>query len=124
MRVLVIEDNKDLLELVGGLLTDQGYKVTCMDNLADAMQYFKGGAPAPVDVIFTDYALKGATSEKLVELMKEKMPGARIIMTSADVPHMKKSMEPLFAGKMIDAVIAKPYNFNVLLNLVREFGEP
>lgn len=122
MKILIIEDNNDLLEVLYGMLTDKGYTVACKNSLFDAKKYIENESPLNLDVVLIDFLLQGASSEELVKLIIEKEPGARIIMTSADTKEMKKNMENFFSRKAIDAVIEKPYNLNVLLNLINEFG--
>lgn len=124
MNILLVEDNKDLLEVVSGLLTERGYNVICKYNFADAMNYVRTEKEPGIDIAFIDFFLRGVSSEKLVELITEKNPKARIIMTSADIPLMKKNMKELFERKQIDAAIAKPYDFEILMNLIQECSDP
>ncbi len=122
LNLLIIEDDENLLELLCILFAKKGYNVAGKRTYVEAKEYLHGGHAASTNIVLADFLLKGTTTEGLLELAKEKAPGTRIIIMSADTAAMRKNMGTLFSRKMIDAVIAKPCDFDVLLNLVQELS--
>jgi CheY-like chemotaxis protein len=63
-RVLVIEDDQDLLTAIGDFLTDAGIEpVLCRDG-ATALEYLRTGPPP--DTILLDLTLQGVSSEEIL----------------------------------------------------------
>jgi DNA-binding NtrC family response regulator len=56
-RVLLVEDEVLISELVADALEEQGFEVHVVDNAADALRHIESGAT--VDVLFTDVHLPG-----------------------------------------------------------------
>ncbi len=58
LRILVVDDNKDVRESLGDLLDAAGFRVTCADGGRSALAYLReeGGASA-TDAILLDYAM-------------------------------------------------------------------
>ncbi len=124
VNLLVIEDDKNLAELLHVLFAHKGYSVTCAENVPKAKACIGREGTTHFDIILADFLLNGTSSETLVELIRERASRARIVMMSADIAAMRKSMKSLFERNMIDAVIAKPCDFDVLLNLVEDLSTP
>lgn len=122
MNILVIEDNRDLLDLLQELLAGKGHAVTCKYSYVDALHYIRDEEHAQAHVVLVDFMLKGASSEALIDLVREKMPAAYVVVMSAGFAEKAETFENLCLQKKIDAMIAKPFEFKALLNLIERFG--
>lgn len=67
-RIVVVDDDPDVLELLEQLLTDEGHSVKCATSAAEALKIITGGAMLP-EILLTDYSLPGGTSG--LELMHQ-----------------------------------------------------
>jgi CheY-like chemotaxis protein len=56
MKILVLDDEKALLQSLRGILSSHGHAVTCADNAAEAVDLVKAAA---FDVILVDYKMPG-----------------------------------------------------------------
>lgn len=66
-RILVVDDEPDILELLGGILAP-GYSVELCQNVDQAKDQLKLG---PFDLIITDIAMPGAPGTDLFDYVKE-----------------------------------------------------
>jgi two-component system CheB/CheR fusion protein len=82
-RILIIEDDLEVRELLEVLLADDGYKVTSAPNGASALKLAKKAKTAP-DLILSDYNLPGAmTGIEAIGKLRERsgQPVPAIILT-------------------------------------------
>ena len=90
-RVLVIEDDADINEIVATHLARCGYICTQAFSGTEARLLLEGGTacgtgacPSPAfDVVICDLMLPGMTGEELVDLIRERDAATPIIVTSA-----------------------------------------
>ena len=66
-RILVVEDNEDLLEATSAMLTTFGYRVLCARNGAEAIQMFESGQE--IELLFSDVVMPNGMNG--VELARE-----------------------------------------------------
>ncbi|MFM8315660.1 MAG: response regulator, partial [Deltaproteobacteria bacterium] len=95
--VLVIDDEKDIVELISQILIDNGFEVFGFTNPNDALSYLNNH---PVDLIFTDYKMPQMTGFDLANVIGKKFPELPIVVVSG---HTKGSV--VVAG--IYAIIEK-----------------
>jgi signal transduction histidine kinase len=80
-RILVVEDNEDLLELTSAMLTEFGYRVRCAGNGAEAVRLLKSGQE--FDLLFSDVVMPNGING--IELAREARllnKGIKILLTS------------------------------------------
>jgi CheY-like chemotaxis protein len=80
-RVLIVEDEPELLALAANLFRSIGYDVLSASNAADARLIIERD-PASVDVLFTDLVMPGTTGLELAEWVRETHPGIEVVLTS------------------------------------------
>ncbi len=113
-KVLLVEDNRDLLEAVQILLEDAGYAVSAVDNGDYLERLEKGNLP---DIILLDMLLSGRDGRELARFLKsqEYTKEIPIIMNSAH-PQAKDMWEESGA----DDFVAKPFDIEVLLQAIQK----
>lgn len=118
-KVLVIEDDLDILEVVQLILTTGGYESTGVikgDHVYTKVEEYKP------DLIILDILLSGNDGRVICKNLKQndQTKHIPIIMMSAH-PEAKKSTKESGANSFI----AKPFSLDQLLNEVSHFiGEP
>ncbi|WP_313220348.1 response regulator [Pseudoxanthomonas mexicana] len=111
-RVLLVEDEVDLLELVSEGLDAHGIHVTGARSGVVALSHLRGGAV--FDVLVSDIAMPGGVSgiDVAVEASRAHMP-LRIILTSGHpLSHFPELPENV-------TFLSKPYRIRQLLEAMR-----
>lgn len=112
-RVLIIDDNEDLLHLTGISLMDRGYNVyTASDGYGGSEQMSK----RRYDVVLVDYHMPRLNGLQFVEMCRMKWPETPIILMSVDnyVTDHSDLVKGLFG------CIAKPFESSRLIELVNQ----
>ncbi|MDA1101779.1 MAG: ATP-binding protein, partial [Proteobacteria bacterium] len=115
-RILVVEDDPDLREIVVAMLSDEGYEIVTASRGDAAIELLKGGHT--FDLLFSDIVLPGSMNGlEIAEEAKRLQPGIRLLFTSgyADTTISRKAQND---PKM--TLLGKPYQRAVLLKKVRE----
>jgi DNA-binding response OmpR family regulator len=113
MKLLVIDDDKDLLEVTKSLLTRKGFEVETNDNWDDALHQLESFEP---QLILLDVFLNGIDGLDICKKLKS-MPN------TCHIPILIFSAYPSIAERVIyeygaDDFIAKPFEVNELVTKV------
>ena len=110
-RVLVVEDDRDLLELAELALRRAGHDVTEVDSVEAAVAAL---AQATFDVVVSDIVLPGASGLTLVEGLGRSHPGLPVILTTGRTdPALRVTIEA--TGRPF---LPKPYRLTDLCDAV------
>lgn len=117
--LLLIEDDRDICEIVQLVLAEEGYETLTVPNGAEALRLLRAGEARPF-VIMLDLMLPVMDawqfrSEQLRDPTLEKIP---VVIFSAN-PKVWRHADMLGAA----AVIRKPPNLNEILDVVGRFAE-
>jgi len=86
-RILIVEDDTDLLDLYVELLTSEGYKVTQANNGEVALETLRK-AKTPFDLLLIDEIIPKIKGTELIKLLKDTKdilkPKNIILMTNLD----------------------------------------
>jgi DNA-binding NtrC family response regulator len=94
--VLLVDDDRAVLNLVEQWLTSAGYAVVACDRFETAKQRLEDGVP---DVLITDVRLGAFNGLQLVILAKEQGPRtAAVVMSAYDDPTLRKEASQCGAG--------------------------
>ncbi|UQY86207.1 response regulator [Stenotrophomonas rhizophila] len=111
LRVLMVEDQEDLRELIGSALRDYGIAVTTAADGVAAQALIDSGEE--FNVVFTDVRMpNGICGVTLAESIRETRPHARVILTSGFAP---EQLPPLPPGV---AFLQKPYRLKQLFAIL------
>jgi len=80
-RILVVEDNEDLLEVTSAMLTTFGYRVVCARNGAEAIQMLESGQE--FELLLSDIVMpNGMNGVELAREARRLRKGIKILLTS------------------------------------------
>jgi PAS domain S-box-containing protein len=80
-RILVVDDNEDLLKVTSAKLTAFGYRVHCARNGAEAIEIFRSGQE--FDLLFSDVVMpNGMNGVELAREARRLKKGIKILLTS------------------------------------------
>jgi PAS domain S-box-containing protein len=80
-RVLVVEDEPELLGLASSLFRSIGYDVLTASNGADARLVIERD-PQAVDIVFSDVVMPGISGMELAQWVRQEHPHIKVVLTS------------------------------------------
>lgn len=114
-RVLLVEDERALLMLVGDALEDSGFEVTAAASGRRALGLLEAGSG--FDVVVSDISMpEGVSGLEIAERAMEAVPQARIILVSG---LSRSQLPPLPDGATF---LPKPYRISQLMALLDPSG--
>ena len=118
--VLLVEDDRPLLEFFSTVLRRDGHTVLEAENGAEALELSEGHTGGPIDILLTDVVLPYMDGAQLAERIMEVRPEIRVILTSG-LP-MEIVMErcgPGFKGEFLP----KPFSVFDLSGRIKRLSE-
>jgi PAS domain S-box-containing protein len=80
-RILIVDDNEDLLEVTSAMLTTFGYQVACANNGAEAIEMFERGER--FELLFSDIVMpNGMSGVELAREAKRRNQNIKVLLTS------------------------------------------
>jgi DNA-binding NtrC family response regulator len=111
-RVLLVDDSTSNRIVLGSLLEDEGLSVDEAPSFARARELlFAEGAD--YEVVMLDEHLGDGLGTSLVPIVRERLPGARVMLISGSAEDEVQSRA------VFDAAVNKDRDFNDVLTLVR-----
>jgi len=115
--VLIVEDEKDLREMIKTSLIRRKYAVLEAVNGKDAIIHFK---PTLTDLVVTDLIMPDEDGLKVIIKLKELKPSIKIIAISGGGKVGPGSYLNLAKALGADAIFSKPFSINDLLIKIEE----
>ena len=119
-RLLVIEDNQPLMELINRYLMRLGYRVEPCSDAAQAWAAYEG-APASFSLVLADLTLANGSSEDVLRRMIRLNPDLRILVSSG-YPFDVSTLDAGAGGRV--GFLAKPFMPRMLAEAVRSLLGP
>ncbi len=116
-RILVIDDDQDILKLVSAILTRQGYAPLFAADGEQGLELFKQEKPA---IVLTDINMPGISGIEILKQVKQISPTAQVIIFSG-FGTTDNVIEALRLGA--SDYLAKPFNRELLLHTVARCNE-
>ncbi len=92
-KILLVEDDKDVLEVMKTMIEDQGFEVVTANNGKEAIELFDD----TYDLIITDIVMPEISGNELIQIVKETNPNAKfIVMTGYGNVTVPKGIEVLY----------------------------
>jgi CheY-like chemotaxis protein len=111
-KLLVIDDEVDILDLVSDILVENGYDVVTAKNGPDGIKSY---GERPADLLLCDLGMREMSGWEVVAALRAKNPQLAVILLTgwgATLPDEK------VREYRVDAVLAKPFEMNKLLQTV------
>jgi DNA-binding NtrC family response regulator len=111
-RVLVVEDEPDVAEILRDALTDLGYAVSVAGGGAEALAVVAVHRP---DVVLLDLAMPGMPGDEVLERLRERDPALPVIVVTGN-PDVDRARATLALGAF--DYVAKPFDLRMLARTV------
>ena len=116
-RVLVVDDNEDVREVIVAYLETLGYQSLQAANGADALELL-AAAGSGIDVMLADYAMPGMSGADLARRVSRKWPRLPVIVITGYADTTE------FDGQLDDAVLLrKPFGINDLATAIEQAAQ-
>jgi two-component system phosphate regulon response regulator PhoB len=113
-QVLIIEDDRDILQVLETVLTYNEFEVNGINRTDDIYETIKKYKP---DLVLTDYLLSGLNGGKICQLIKSNKDTCHIpVMLISAYPALATS----FGNFGFDAFINKPFDINDLVAKIKQ----
>jgi signal transduction histidine kinase/FixJ family two-component response regulator len=105
-RILVVDDDRDVRQMTGEMLTERGYSVELAADADEALAILRRNGA--FDAMLVDYVMPGTNGASLVKIVRSLRPGLRTLMMTGHAE--------LQAGDEIgtENIIRKPFNVATL----------
>lgn len=113
MRILIIEDDRELLDALKMQLEYEGFETDCVSNGSDAIYY---ALQTVYDIIILDRMLPGMDGLTILKLLRENDVHTPVILATA-IDSVEQRIAGLDCGA--DDYIVKPYDIGELLARIR-----
>ncbi|MFH1538128.1 MAG: response regulator [bacterium] len=114
MKVLVVDDDKDIRDVIGVLMEMDGHSVSLAANYNEALSKVECEL---FDLVITDYRMPRMHGLYLLEMIKDINPHLPvIIITAYQTDEMKKEARK----KGVDLLMTKPFEYGDLLAGVKK----
>ncbi len=116
-NILIIDDEKDLCQLLGDTLSSHGYNVECANTNREAISSLNSRSP---DLVFLDLKLPDGDGLRLLSSIKKINPSTTVNIISAyGTEEVRDEARRLGAYVFID----KPFSEEAILSIIRELHE-
>ena len=112
-RILVVDDEPSVLDVLAALLSGEGYRVQAAPNGWVALQLI---AASPPDLLITDVMMPGLDGWALLAAAREHAPTLPVIVISAVDRREAKQREFFITDHTV--FLRKPFDIESLLTLV------
>jgi CheY-like chemotaxis protein len=106
-RVLIADDEIEILELLSEVLSDRGYEVRTAATGAEALEAVPSFRP---DVVVVDISMPGLSGPEVLDALRQ---------GGSEVPVIAMSGDPGAAGEGFFAVVPKPFDFATIVRTVQ-----
>ncbi len=112
-NILVIEDEKNMREIIYEMLSEQGHSITLAVDGNQGLEFFKKGA---YDLVLTNLSMPEMSGLKVVKEIKSADPKVKVALMTGCEAQTKEEEEAKAQG--VDFLIPKPFKKSQLLFLV------
>jgi DNA-binding NtrC family response regulator len=122
LRILVVDDEPDILLGLNAVLRAQSHTVKTFDNPSQALKHLTGSEVTPYDLVITDYRMPGGLSGlDLAKWVKEytRRKTKVFLMTGFDVSSVREFSEAL-TSEIVDEIIQKPIPNEKLIAIIEK----
>ncbi len=112
--IVVIDDEKEIREVITRMLEQEGYEVLTADKYEDVLNYFE---TRKIDLLITDVIMPEINGDEIGEMILEKYPGSKIIFMSGYTESTIIDFSLLDKNKIY---LQKPFSRQSLVQSVNE----
>lgn len=109
MKILIVDDDKDIRDVIGVFLEMDGHEVALAMNYNEALTCVENNK---FDLVITDYRMPKMHGLYLLEMLKDIDPNLPVILITA---YQTEEMKREARKKSADLILTKPFEYQDLL---------
>ncbi|HOO56138.1 MAG TPA: response regulator [bacterium] len=109
LKILLVDDDQDILEVIGMLLKMDGAEVHIAENYNEALSLLE---EVDIDITVTDWRMPGMHGLYLLDMIKDKHPEMPVIIMTA---YLSDKVMVEARRKKVNMMIEKPFEYSELL---------
>jgi len=117
LNILIVDDEKDVVEVLKGSLSRKGYEVDGALSGEEALEILK---KQETDLILLDIVMPGLKGTEVAKIVKEKYPHTKIMVVTA----FPKESEALTQENITEGLFIKPFKLKELYTKLEEIMRP
>ena len=110
-KILIVDDDVQLTEILGRILTEHGYSVDTLNSGLALLSYFRENKEP--DLLILDIVMGGRSGYELINTVKSVWKNAKVMIYSAHPEYDHK-----IPKSHVDAFVSKPRNLQDLLSTI------
>jgi PAS domain S-box-containing protein len=114
-RILVVDDEEHVRELIGRMLQHLGYKVQVVESGLEALDAV--AKKTRFDAVILDMNMPKMSGKETFERLKEAKPDLKVVVSTG---YSDASLEPAPLRNLVDGFLQKPYQMEELSEVLRE----
>ena len=114
-RILVIDDNEEILVALKNFLRKKNFSVASATNGLDGLKLFESAADE-FDLVITDLVMPNISGVAVISIIKKKNPDIPVIAITG----YGEQPEALAKEARADTVIEKPFKLNKLIKTIQK----
>lgn len=112
--MLIIEDEKNIREVLGEVLSTEGYEVTCAATGKEGIELFE---KKEFDLVITDLGIPQMSGWEVADQIKSINPSTPVVMSTG----WGLKFDPVkMKSQNVDRVIKKPFNLEQVLKVIAD----
>jgi len=100
VRILLIDDDAAVLEVIALMLCAEGHSVLTASNGRDGLIRLEAGEP--IDLVLTDLAMPEMSGWEVVRIVRQRWPGIRVGLVTGTPDYLAEQREA------VDLLVTKP----------------
>ena len=116
-RILIIDDDEQVRDLLSEILGRAGYEVLAASNGAEGLRLYRA---QPADLVITDLIMPEKEGMETILALRKDFPKVRIIAVSGGGRSGAISYLPIAKSLGAARTVAKPFSKQEILDAVRE----
>ena len=110
MRILLVEDDSDIREVITEYLIAMGHAVDALSNGREALEQL-GSTRMPYDIALVDWQLPGITGRDVIQGITQGSPATAVLITTGHASN--RIMQQVSRSPQVD-MIQKPFSLREL----------
>ena len=115
-RILVIDDERSIREMLTDVLEEDGHEVTCASNGVDGIAQYRQGLH---DLVITDVFMPEKSGLETIPDLKDELPQIKIIAMTAWDAQDELDVLAMTKESGADDVLSKPFKASVVTGKIR-----